>query len=62
MKHIKVLGAPFPLPIGVYGQQLIGTINPYEINREKVRNKDLRSLLNNLTEESNPLLVFYKIR
>lgn len=56
------IGAPFPLPIGVYGQQLIGTINPYEINREKVQNKKLLSLLNNLTEESNPLLVFYKIR
>ena len=53
------IGAPFPLPIGVYDQQLIGTINPYEINRKKVQDKELRSFLNNLTDESNPLLVFF---
>lgn len=53
-------GTPFPLPVGIYNQQLIGIIYPYDIVQEKVKEETLRGLLKHITEESNPIIVLYK--
>lgn len=58
------LGGTFPLPIGTYGNQFIGRLQPYDINRAEVTNNELKEILSNLPEgaageEANPILVFY---
>lgn len=56
------IGGKFPLPIGVYNNQIIGIINPYDLNNEEVRNIELKQITENISEEDNPILCFYSIR
>lgn len=55
------IGGKFPLPIGVYDEQIIGVINPYDISIEKVQNTELKKLMSNFSEEDNPILCFYSV-
>lgn len=52
----------FPLPIGVCDNEIVGYINPYEIDKEMAKDKELLKLLENVQDESNPILVFYNFR
>lgn len=56
------IGNHFPLPIGVYNNQLVGVINPFEVGRKEVKDANLVKLLKDTQEESNPILVFYDFR
>jgi hypothetical protein len=56
------LGGTFPLPIGIHKEQMIGIINPFEVDIKQVKDKDLLSLLENMTEESNPLIIIYSLK
>lgn len=56
------IGGKFPLPVGVYNQKIIGLINPFEISQDKIIEGHLLTLLNGIYEESNPVLVFYKLK
>lgn len=56
------LGGTFPLPIGIREKQMIGIINPFEIDIKQVKDKELLSLLENMTEESNPLIIIYSLK
>lgn len=55
------IGGKFPLPIGFYNNKFIGIINPYDIDKDFVTNIELKKILNNITEEDNPILCFYNI-
>lgn len=55
------IGGKFPLPVGVYNNEFIGIINPYEIDKDLVVNIELKEILNNISEEDNPILCFYNI-
>lgn len=55
------IGGKFPLPIGLYNNKFIGIINPYDIDKDFVTNIELKKILNNITEEDNPILCFYNI-
>lgn len=56
------MGNCFPLPIGVYGEKIIGVINPFDITPEKIKDEKLLKLLENTDEESNPILVLYQLK
>ncbi len=56
------LGDSFPLPIGIYGEKMIGVIPPFEVKNQQVKDEKLLSLLENMTEESNPVLIFYNLK
>lgn len=56
------IGGKFPLPIGVYNNQIIGIINPYDLINEEVENIELKKLIGDISEEDNPILCFYSIR
>ena len=56
------MGGHFPLPVGISGQRMIGVIYPYEIDIDKVTDAKLKQLLGDVTDESNPILVFYNLK
>lgn len=56
------MGGTFPLPIGTCKKQMIGIINPIDVDIKQVKDKELLSLLENMTEESNPLIIIYSIK
>lgn len=56
------LGGTFPLPIGIHEKKMIGIINPFEVDTKQVKDKKLSSLLENMTEESNPLIIIYSLK
>ena len=56
------IGGKFPLPIGVYNNQIIGIINPYDLINEEVENIELKKIIGDISEEDNPILCFYSIR
>lgn len=56
------MGGHFPLPIGISEQQIIGVLYPSEIEINKVTDTKLKPLLEGITEESNPILVFYNLK
>lgn len=55
------IGGKFPLPIGVYDDQFIGIINPYDIDKDLIKNIELKKMTDNISEEDNPILCFYTI-
>ena len=56
------VGGRFPLPVGICEQQIIGALYPSEIEINKVTDSKLKPLLEGVTEESNPILVFYNLK
>lgn len=56
------IGGGFPLPIGVYDNRIIGIIRPYDLEKELVKNTELKKILENSTEEDNPIIVFYSFK
>ena len=56
------MGGCFPLPVGTSGEQMVGTLYSSEIEMDKVTDEKLKSLLEGMTEESNPILVFYTLK
>lgn len=56
------LGNVFPLPLGLYEEEYIGEINVDELDKSKIKNKDLLILAKNWKREDNPILCFYTIR
>ena len=54
------LGGRFPLPIAVFGGLFVGAITPFDVVKEDVQDKRLEDLLDSKSEESNPILVFYR--
>lgn len=56
------MGGHFPLPVGICEQQIVGAIYPSEIEINKVTDSKLKPLLEGITEESNPILVFYNLK
>lgn len=55
------LGGSFPLPITVCGDLFVGAISPFNVIKERVKDKRLIDLLDGKSEESNPILAFYKL-
>lgn len=55
------IGGKFPLPIGVYNNQIIGIINPYDLNKKQVENIELKKITEDISDEDNPILCFYSI-
>lgn len=56
------MGGYFPAPLGVYNQRIIGSIDCSTISLDKIKDGNLLQLSNNITEESNPILVLYTPR
>ena len=56
------IGGKFPLPICVYKERFIGQIKPFDIDKDQVTNPQMKALMDDVTEESNPILVFYSIK
>lgn len=52
----------FPLPIGVCDNEIVGYIDPFELDRNMIKDKKLQNLLEVGQDESNPILVFYNFR
>ena len=55
------MGGRFPLPVAIHQDKIIGAIYPFDVDREKVTDKRLIALLDNNPEDSNPILVFYRL-
>lgn len=55
------IGGSFPLPIAVCDDQFVGTINPFNVIKSRVKDKRLIDLLDSKSEEDNPILVFYSL-
>ena len=56
------IGGQFPVPVGKYENRIIGEIRPSYFDRQQVKNSQLKELTEELTEEDNPILVFYNMR
>lgn len=57
------IGGLFPLPVGISGkEELVGALQPRNMDRKKVRNEALLSVLSTVEDEDNPVLVFYTLR
>lgn len=56
------MGGCFPLPVGTSGEQMVGALYSSEIEMDKVTDEKLKPLLAGMTEESNPILVFYTLK
>lgn len=56
------IGGKFPLPIGIYNNQIIGILNPYDINKKQVENIELKKITEDISGEDNPILCFYSIK
>jgi hypothetical protein len=57
------IGNYFPLPVGIFGtNELVGILQPQTLDRSKVKDKTLLSILPSIGDEDNPILVFYTIR
>jgi hypothetical protein len=57
------IGNYFPLPVGISGtNELVGILQPQTLDRSKVKDKTLLSILPSIGDEDNPILVFYTIR
>lgn len=54
------LGGRFPLPMAVCDGLFVGAITPFDVVKEDVQDKRLEDLLDSKSEESNPILVFYR--
>lgn len=54
------IGNCFPLPVGLYNNDIVGCINLDVLDKTTVRENSLQKLLKDTSEEGNPLLVFYK--
>ena len=55
------IGGKFPLPLTVCDDRFVGAINSFDIDRNKVKDKRLLDLLDNMSDEGNPILIFYSI-
>lgn len=55
------IGGKFPVPVGVYENRIIGEIQPYDFDKQQVKNNQLKEFTEGLSEEDNPILVFYKM-
>jgi len=53
------IGAMFPLPIGICGEQFVGAIMPANIEKDAVKDTCLLNIVNDVSIEDNPILVFY---
>lgn len=53
------IGGSFPLPIAVCDDLFVGVIYPFNVDKDKVKDKRLKELLDSRTEEDNPILAFY---
>lgn len=57
------IGGGLPLPVGVSGTgELIGVLQPHTIDRTKVKDKTLLSILSTIGDEDNPILIFYTLK
>lgn len=56
------MGGKFPLPLTTYGNQFVGQINPANLVESNVINERLGTLSNQVSEEDNPILVFYSLK
>ena len=56
------IGGKIPLPIGIYENRIIGEIQPYEFDKQQVENNQLKELIDDFSEEDNPILAFYKLK
>lgn len=56
------IGGKFPLPIGIYEEQIIGFIHPYNIDMNEVKYSKLEEIRNNISEDDNPILCFYSLK
>ena len=56
------IGGQFPIPVGTYENRIIGEIRPSDFDRQQVKNNQLKELTEELSEEDNPILVFYNIK
>jgi len=56
------IGGKFPLPMGRYKNMLIGTIQPFDMDMNMVRQPEMKKLMQGITEESNPILVLYSVK
>ena len=56
------IGGQFPVPVGKYENRIIGEIRPSYFDRQQVKNSQLKELTEELTEEDNPILVFYNMK
>ncbi|MDD4712112.1 MAG: 6-bladed beta-propeller [Bacteroidales bacterium] len=56
------IGGKFPLPMGRYKNMLIGTILPFDMDMNMVRQPEMKKLMQGITEESNPILVLYSVK
>lgn len=56
------IGGKFPLPLTVCNGKFVGVINPFDVIKDKVKDKCLVELLDGTSEEDNPILTFYSLK
>lgn len=57
------IGGHLPLPVGVSGTgEIVGVLLPQTMDRTKIKDKTLLSILPSMDDEDNPVLVFYTLK
>ncbi|WP_291530366.1 6-bladed beta-propeller [Bacteroides sp. UBA939] len=56
------LGGKFPLPIGVYGDQIIGVMHPSDLDRTQIKDPVLDRLMKTVEDSDNPVLAIYQFK
>jgi hypothetical protein len=55
------IGGKYPTIIGKYKDKFIGSISIADVDEEKIKEPELKILLETSSKEGNPVLVFYDL-